>query len=464
MRDLVAFLFLLAALPMAVFAPFAGYLLWGWAGLVALNYYLYGFMAGLGYVQLFAITTLLALVLGRDPLMRKFEPNRSSVLLLLLVAHGLLVATLAYPGLVRNWELYGNVVKTALFCLLMPMLVVNRLRVHAMVVMIAMAVSFHGALDGLKFIASGGAHNAQSIKTFGDNNHLAVVLLMVLPLLYYVYQYARNRLLRTGFLLAMPLTVLAVVATHSRGALVGLFAIALWLVLKSRKKVAGVAVVLLCAVLVLQLAPQKWNERMGTIQTAEQDKSFMGRVTAWNVSSAIALANPVFGGGFRALQSHEVWNRFKDAPGLLGAMEPPQLERTGVAAHSIWFEVLGDQGFVGLFLFVALIVNAFLTRRAVWRLVRINGPGERWAGDLADMIGASLLAYVVAGSLLSAAYFELPYVLFMLLEVLKQIQLRVVALPAATAPPMAGAGPLAEPVRPPRLGPMAAFSPRRWLR
>jgi probable O-glycosylation ligase (exosortase A-associated) len=442
MRDLVALLFLLAVLPLSLFSPFVGYLLWGWAGLIALNYYLYGFMVGLPYVQVFAITTLLALSLGREPGLRRFEPSRSAVWLLLFVAHGFLVALLAYPGLERNWELYGNVAKTALFCLLMPMIVTSRLRVHALVVMIALAVSFHGALDGLKLLVSAGAHNAQSIKRFGDNNHLAVVLLMVLPFLYYLRQYAQHRLARLGFTAALPLTVLAVVATHSRGALVGLLAIALWLVLKSRQKVAGVVVVLLCALLVVQLAPDTWNERMHTIQTAEQDQSFMGRVTAWKVSSAIALDNPFFGGGFRALQSTEVWDRFKDQPGLLGAVDTPTLERSGVAAHSIWFEVLGDQGFVGLFLFVALIANAFMTRRAVWRLVQRNGPGERWAGDLADMLGASLLAYGVAGSLLSAAYFELPYVCFMLLEVLKQLQLRAPSRSTVptTAPTRAATG------------------------
>lgn len=446
MRDLMALAFLLAALPLGLLSPFAGYLLWGWAGLIALNDYLYGFMVPLPYVQVFAIATLLALALGREPGLRRVESNPTSALLLLFVAHGFLVALLAFAGLERNWELYGNVLKTALFCLLMPLIVTNRFRVHAVVVMIALAVSFHGALDGLKFIATAGAHKAQPIPRFGDNNHLAVVLLMVLPLLYYLRQYAAHRLARLGFTLALPLTVLAVVATSSRGALVGLFAVALWLVLKSRKKIAGVVVVLLCGVLVLQLAPEKWSERMGTIQSAQQDQSFMGRVTAWKVSSAIAVDHPVFGGGFRALQSHPVWDRYKDRPGLLGAVDTPVLARSGVAAHSIWFEVLGDQGFVGFFLFVALIVNAFMTRRAVWRLVRNNGPAERWAGDLADMLGAALLAYAVAGSLLSAAYFELPYVCFMLLEVLKQLQRRVVLQPSplAAAPPRpTGFGPAA---------------------
>lgn len=434
MRDLLVFGFMLLAVPLAFMAPFSGYLLWGWAGLIAINYYLYGFMAGVAYVQVFAIVTLLALLVKREPTLVPFKINRTTVLLGLFVAHGLMVALLAYPGLARNWELFGNVTKTALFCMLMPMVAVTRFRIHALAVMIALAVSFHGALDGLKFIASAGSHNAQAIQRFGDNNHLALVLLMVLPFLYYLYRYSAAKITRLGFLGALPLTILAVVATNSRGALLGLFAIALWIVLKSQKKVLGAVLVGLFAFMVVQLAPDQWSSRMETIQTADQDASFMGRVTAWKVSSAIAVDNPVFGGGFRALQSHPVWDRYKYSQGLLGFVDTPMLNRSGVAAHSIWFEVLGDQGFVGFFLFVALLVNGFVTRRDIWKLVRRNGPQEQWAGDLSDMVAASLLAYVVSGSLLSAAYFELPYVCLMLMETLKQYQLRVQAgLPLSKA-------------------------------
>lgn len=427
MRDLLVLGFMLLAVPLAFTAPFAGYLLWGWAVLIALKFYLYGFMTGLGYVQVFAMVTLAALLFKREPTRLAFEANRTTVLLGWFVAHGLVVALLAYPGLERNWELFGNLSKTALFCVLMPLLAHNRFRIHALVIMVALAVSFHGALDGLKFIASGGGHNAQAIPTFGDNNHLAVVLLMALPLLYYLYQYSAGKLVRFGFLGAIPLTVLGIVSTSSRGALLGLFAIAFWIVLKSRKKILGMLMVGLCAFMVVQLAPDEWSSRMETIHTADQDASFMGRVAAWKVSSAIAVAHPVFGGGFRAVQSHPVWDSYKYSPGLLGFVETPMLNRSGVAAHSIWFEVLGDQGFVGLFIFIALFVNGFVTRREVWKLVRRNGRGQQWAGDLVDMLAASVLAYVVAGSLLSAAYFPFPYVCLMMIEVVKQHQLRLAA-------------------------------------
>lgn len=168
---------------------------------------------------------------------------------------------------------------------------------------------------------------------------------------------------------------------------------------------------------------------METIQEAREDDSFLGRVKAWQVSSAIALQHPLFGGGFRAVQSEQVWNKFVDSPHLLGFIEVPFVTRVGIAAHSIWFEVMGDMGFLGFFLFVGLLANAFLTWRAVRYLARRDVQRFRWASELADMVALSLLVYVVSGSLLSAAYFEAPYILMMLLESVRMYLSRQLAEP-----------------------------------
>ena len=420
MRDLMVLGFTLVFFTLSVRNTSTAYLLWGWAVLMSGNAYLYGFMAAVPYVQLFALITLLSLVVRKEDGLRNFQTTRTTKWFIVFVFHGLLCALFAYPGLTRNWELFGNVFKTVLFCALMPLLVTNRNRLHAILVIFALAISFHGITDGLKFLASGSAHRATGIAKFGDNNHYALVLLMALPLLNFLFQYSAMRITRWGFGSAIFLTVLAVVATGSRGGLLGLFALAAWLVLKSRRKMLGMVVVSIFAVTVMQLAPDSWSERMGSIKVAEQDASFMSRVTAWKVSSAIAVANPVFGGGFRAVQSHPVWAQFKDSPGLLGFIDTP-VTRSGVAAHSIWFEVLGDLGFVGFFIFVGMLFNGLLTLSEVNRLVKRAGPAWQWAADLANMMGATLFVYVVSGSALSAAYFEWPYIVMMLLEVINQL-------------------------------------------
>lgn len=419
MRDLLVLGFTSVFLVLSLRSTYAAYLLWGWVGLISINSYLYGFMISVPYAQVFAIICLLSLFLRKEFSFKDYRSNRTAVLFIIFSIHCLIGALLAYPGLVRNWELFGNVIKTVLFCALMPLVANSRFRLHTLVAMIALGVSFHGLIDGLKFLASAGGHNARGIAKFGDNNHYAMVLVMISPILFYMAQYSAKKIVRWGFWGLLLITILAVVATNSRGGLLGLFAAAVWFILKSDRKFVGSLVIGLSALMVVQLAPETWTERMQTIKTAEDDASFMSRVTAWKVSSAIAVSHPIFGGGFRAVQSHAVWAEFKDSPGILGFIDTPQT-RSGVASHSIWFEVMGDLGFVGLFIFIALIVNAFITLGEIKNLVKMAGHSWCWAGDLANMLGATMFVYVVSGSALSAAYFELPYIVMMLMEAIKQ--------------------------------------------
>ena len=418
MRDLLTLCVMLVYVPLAMRHTFVAYLLWGWTGLIALNYYLYGFMIPVQYVMIFALIALGSWFWTKDPEKLPFEPNRTFTFFAIFWVHSLFSALFAYPGLVLNWELFSDLSKTLLFCALMPMLVTSRLRVHAIVLMLALATAFHGALDGLKFLESGGAHTARGMPKFGDNNGYALVLVMVVPMVYYLYQYSARRWVKLSFAAVTLLTVLAIVATGSRGGFAGLTAVAIWIIWQGRRKFAGILAVAVVGLMVYQLAPESWQNRMETIKTAEDDSSFMGRVAAWKVDSAIALANPVLGGGLRVVENPTVWAQFMDQPGLLGFVETPRI--TGFkASHSIWFEVLGDQGFVGFFLFVAMVANAFFTLREVRALARRGGESTRWALDLADMVGASLVGYVISGSLLTAAYTETSYMLMMLLETIK---------------------------------------------
>lgn len=424
MRDLLVLAAMVFFVAMALRHTFSAYLLWGWSGLVALNFYVFGFMGGVQYVMIFALITLAGLALR--PKERGISlVNPTSMLMIAFVAHGFVCALLAYPGLPRNWELWSNVAKTVLFCAFMPLLANDRLRIHAVVLMVAIGLTLHSVLDGLKFLASGGAHSAQPLPKFGDNNHLALVLVMILPFFFYLFVHSRNWLARWAFAGAAALTAMAVLATASRGGFVGLFLVAVALILTTKRRWLALLVVALGATIVFNTATEDWVERMQTIRTADEDASFMGRVTAWKVSSAIAVEHPIFGGGFRALQSVSVWDEFRAKDGLLGFLETPQLSRSGVAAHSIWFEVMGDMGFVGILLFLLLIGNVFVVRRSLWRQVRLLGKKYEWAGDLADALGISMLAYIVTGSALSAAYFELPYICMMLMECVRQYLIRL---------------------------------------
>jgi len=163
---------------------------------------------------------------------------------------------------------------------------------------------------------------------------------------------------------------------------------------RSDKKVVGAGLLLVASVALLSFMPDQWWARMATIGTYNEDTSATGRINAWWMAWNLAKAN-LFGGGFMVYTG----NVF-----ALYAPDPLDVH----AAHSIYFMVLGEHGFVGLFLFLLLWV---LVWRSAGRL-RIQGqklPETQWLAHLGAMCQVSLAGYAVGGAFLSLSYYDLPY-------------------------------------------------------
>jgi probable O-glycosylation ligase (exosortase A-associated) len=133
---------------------------------------------------------------------------------------------------------------------------------------------------------------------------------------------------------------------------------------------------------------------MTTIKTYQEDKSAMGRINQWK--SAINLANDrVVGGGFETWQ-RPVCRRYAPNPNDCRDV------------HSIYFEVLGEHGYIGLALFLGILATTWLKCSAVIRRAK-KDPALLWARDLAAMIQVSMVGYMSAGAFLGLAYFDYIY-------------------------------------------------------
>lgn len=418
MRDLIVLGALIILLPMMLSAPFVAFLSWGWVSLASLESYVFGFSQELRPSLFCALVTMMALALSKTKIAGNFVATRNVTLFLIFIAQLTLSAIFAYEGNDRNWTIYFDFLKVGMFVLLMPVLVTSRVRIHAFVLMIVLGLSFHGMLDGLKFLASGGGHIVRGLAKFGDNNHFAVAIVMAIPLLFYLYQNSSNRWLKLAAAAVALLTVAAVLGTRSRGGFLCLVVMGFWLLMASRRKILGAVLALFAVILVVSLAPASWTERMDTIKDAKSDSSFMERVEAWQVSSAVALRNPILGGGLYAIQSQPVWDRFRGNTGLLGFVEAPISDRYR-AAHSIYFQIMGDLGFFGLFIFIFMLSNAIVSGRRIRKISNEAGPSLYWARDLGDALSASLVAFIVGGAAVSMAYYEILYIYLMLMDVLK---------------------------------------------
>ncbi len=433
-----------ALLPVSLMSAHVGVLLWVWVALLSPNELLMGFMAGVPFNKVVALTTLLLFFVSRE---RKEPYLDATMLLLLLLA---LSATVSWRiGLVSTDagdELYQKLIKDIVLAFMIVSVMVTRHRVHLLVLAVVMSLGFLAVKEGLISLLTVGGHKIIGSGSIGDNNSLATALLMVIPLTWYLARHAAVRLVRFSLYCVLGLSVVTVVMTFSRGGFVGLLVLALFMVAKSGgSKLRTLALVVGVGALIYALAPDSWFERLNTIKDADNDGSFMGRVVAWKMSWLIAMSRPFFGGGMHAVQHIEVWSAYKPLLPTLDFVQTPPADTVPHAAHSIYFEVLGDLGFVGLALFLAIVLGAIWNCRWIVRHAR-RSPSLRWAADLASMAQISLVIYLVTGAALSMAYFELLYVMLAVVSRCRRIVRATLAAEATASGGLGGvpAGEIAE--------------------
>lgn len=411
-----------AMVPMALMNGFVAFLFWGYTTVLTPTHYLFGFMQGVRFNFIFAAIALGLLFLQRE----KTKNSKPAItgtywLLVAFLVHANISAALALSPNPLIMDVQEKIIKGFAFVLAVPFFVKDRTGIHAVLAMIALGLGLHGVVEGLKFVASGGGHRMSGIpgSSLTDNNLFALAMVMVLPIFLYFYNVLSNKYAKNISLIGFLLTIMTVIATNSRGGFLALAVLGVWYFVMSRRKGFAFIAILVGVGLVLAVAPDTWFDRISSIETANEDTSFMNRVAAWRVSLAIGLSNPIFGGGFSAIQNYWVWDIYKTLPSIFsvdaGLYSPK-------AAHSIYFQILGDMGVVGLMLFFGLLLTAFFNRTSIKRKVKISKRQDLvWAIDMADAIFLSLLAYMVGGAGVSLPYYEIVYILIALLSVLNYI-------------------------------------------
>lgn len=415
MRDILIFAIVFASLPMIFYRPYIGVLVWSWLGYMNPHRLTWGFAYDFPFAQIVGAVTIVAMVFSRE---KKTIPVTGVVIAWLAFVFWMNVSTVFSIVPQYAWEEWDRTMKIQLFSLITVMLMKGRERINYLVIVIAGCIGFFGVKGGIFSVLTGG-----SFRVWGPpgsfiegNNAMGLAMVMVIPLMWYLVLRVEKRLHKMALMSAIGLTMLAILTTHSRGAFLAIGAMVGYLWLKSRHKLSlGVVLVLALPVLFFAM-PDAWHERMGTILEYESDGSAMGRINAWWFAYYLALDHPFTGGGFQT---------FVPRLFLQYAPNPEDFHD----AHSIYFEVLGEHGFVGLLMFLILGVAALQAAGKVAKQARSRGDVV-WIVDLATMLQASLVGYAVGGLFLGLAYFDLYYHLIVLI-VLLQYELR--SLPATEA-------------------------------
>ncbi len=382
--------------------PYVGVLMWTWISIM--NPQLYTWDATLPFAAIAAGATLAGLLLTKDK--RNFSLPPPSVALLLFV----LWICIGYPFSFfpdGSTDMLIKVLKINLMIFVTLFVLHSKTHITALVWVLVLSLGFFGVKGGIFTLATGGSYRVWGPEGsfIGGNNEVALALIMGIPLIYFLRDQTKKIWQRHALLAAMALTAIASIGSQSRGAFVALAAMTALLWLRGRQKLQFGTLMVIGGILLMSFMPGAWHERMNTIDNYQQDGSAMGRINAWWMNWNIACHN-FFGGGF------DIYNQ---ATFAMYAPNPQDLH----VAHSIYFSVLGEHGFVGLALF--LTIGALTWRSANWLRKNAKGNAEtEWAAMLGGMCQVSLLGYAVGGAFLSLAYFDLPYDIMVLVVVARR--------------------------------------------
>ncbi|MFZ3081476.1 putative O-glycosylation ligase, exosortase A system-associated [Rhodoferax ferrireducens] len=401
MRDLLMLGIVLGALPFALRHTWIGILLWTWISIMNPHKLAWDFAQNAPWAAVVAGVTILSLFTTRDKLNMPWEPP-VKVLFAFVIWMCVTTAFAFYPLI--SWEQLNKVLKIQLMTAIAFAALRERRHIELFVWVNAISIGFYGFKGGLFTIATGGASTVWGPPGgfIEGNNEIALALVVAIPLINYLRMVAVNRLIRIGLLALMVLSAVAAIGTQSRGAFLAMLAMGLVLLARSNRKVATGITVAIVAATIIAFMPNSWENRMSTIRTYEQDGSAMGRINAWGMT--VNLANSrLSGGGFESY-TPEIFSKF--------AANPSDVH----VAHSIYFSVLGEHGYIGLLLFLLVWWLAFRTAGRIRRDALVREE-TKWIYYLAGMCQVSLVGYMVGGAFLSLAYFDLPYNILVILVV-----------------------------------------------
>lgn len=402
MRDWVLTAVFVSALPFAVRHTWVGVLLWNWISLMNPHKLGWGFAFNAPFAAAAAGATLLSLALSSDKLKMPRDPP---VVVLFMLVLWFCISTAIAIDPAGSWEGLSKVLKIQLMVFVAMAALHSRKHIELFLWVNILSIGFYGFKGGLFTIKTGGAGRVWGPPGgfIEGNNELAVALVMIIPLMHYLRAVSTRSLVRWGLLALMFLSAVAALGTQSRGALLAIIAMSLMLWLRLKKKVVAGITIAVVAVGLVAFMPASWEQRMGTIQTYEEDGSAMSRLVAWRMTINLANDRP-WGGGF-GIYTREVYNKYMPESAL------PQ------AAHSIYFSMLGEHGYVGLLLFVLLFVLSFVLAGRMRRTALRHGADTAWVYLLASMCQVSLVGFAIGGAFLSLAYYDFAYNIVVMLVV-----------------------------------------------
>jgi putative inorganic carbon (HCO3(-)) transporter len=393
MRDIVVLIFLCYGWFKSLKTPYIGVLVWSWISYMNPHRLAYGFAYDAPIALISGILLFIGVIFTKDK--QKVPINSLTVVWFFFVIYmGLTTIFAFYPE--AAWKDFSKVFKIQLVTFITIVLINNIKKLNHLIWVICLSIGYFSVKGGLFTILTGGGFRVYgpSASYIGENNALAVAILMTIPLMLYLHKVTYSLWIRKGLIFAVLTSFVCALGSQSRGAFLALLAVCGFFWIKSKHKLQIGILISVLGLGLFSFMPESWHNRMQTIETYNSDGSALGRINAWEYAYN-AANNNTLGMGFNS------WSPMTFA---MYAPNPNDVH----AAHSIYFSVLADHGWLGFIMFISIYLLAWRKLSSVIKLSE-NDVNMGDINFLGRMLKISFIAYLVGATFLSLAYFDLPW-------------------------------------------------------
>lgn len=418
MRDLVFVAFLAAIFGMGLRRPFILVLAYVYIDIVSpqrLTYIL------LNTVPISLIAVALAVggwLLMDDKSDSRFTPRQGLIVALLLYCWA---TTLGADFPLDAKDKWDWVWKCLAFAAFLPLTLRTRLRIEALLLFMILSAASIIIVGGIKTTAGGGGYGQLDLMVNNNSglyegSTISTVAIAIVPLIAWFMRYGtifRPDWKVKGFCLCLIFACLLIpIGTSTRTGLLCIVLVALLSLRNARRKVLYMTMIAAAAVIAVPFLPASFTDRMSTIKSHDADESASTRLAVWQWTIDYAKAHP-FGGGFEAYRGNHIRYEIKktDGAGPAPAVSDQAVTDKARGYHSAYFEMLGEQGYLGLALWLGISLIGIVRMEVLRRRYRDPSGPFGWAGPLAAALQTAHLVYLLGAAFIAIAFQPFVYML-----------------------------------------------------
>jgi probable O-glycosylation ligase (exosortase A-associated) len=412
MRDLAFIGFLVALLGMGLRKPFLFVLAYIYIDIVSPQRLTYLLLNSIPISLIAAALAVGGWLVFDDKSDTRVAP-RQLIMALLLVYCGITTLHADFPG--PALDKWAWVWKSLAFATFLPLTLRTRLRIESLLLFMILSAGSIIIVGGIKTLASGGGYGELNLMITDNSgiyegSTISTVAIAIIPLILWFTRHGTIfkpdwKVKAFGYALCFA-CLLIPIGTSTRTGLLCIGLLAVMMLRTVKRRVLYLAALGATAAIAVPFLPSSYTERMSTIQGYQADASASTRIAVWEWTLGYVKQHP-FGGGFEAYRGNHIRYDTVDVTkhGDQATVDKTLQVDAARAYHSAYFEMLGEQGWPGLLMWLAINLTGVVRMEVIRRRYRkATDPQETWIAPLAGGLQMAHMVYLLGGAFIGIAF------------------------------------------------------------